>query len=108
MDIAGNLAHLRNEIPHHVKIIAVSKTMPVSAMMDAYNAGQRSFGENKVQEVLRKQPVMPPDTEWHLIGHLQTNKVRQIVPFVSLIHSVDSLKLLSEINNEASKINRIS
>ena len=106
MDIAGNIALLRKEIPQHIKIIAVSKTMPVSSIKEAYETGQRAFGENKVQELLNKQPLMPEDTEWHLIGHLQTNKVKFVVPFVNMIHSVDSLKLLSEINREAAKIGK--
>jgi pyridoxal phosphate enzyme (YggS family) len=107
MSIADNIAELRKAVPQHVKIIAVSKTMPVPLLMEAYNAGQRAFGENKVQELALKQPAMPDDTEWHLIGHLQTNKVKHIVPFVHLIHAVDSLKLLTEIDREAAKINRI-
>jgi len=106
MAIADNINNLRKEIPRHVKIIAVSKTMPVELIKEAYQAGQRVFGENKVQEIILKQPQLPKDIEWHLIGHLQTNKVKSVVPFVKMIHSVDSLKLLSEINNEAGKINR--
>jgi hypothetical protein len=108
MGVRENITSLRQEIPKTVQVIAVSKTMPVSLMMDAYHAGQRAFGENKVQELLIKQPQLPSDTEWHLIGHLQSNKVKQIIPFVHLIHSVDSLKLLSEINKEAAKIQRIA
>jgi pyridoxal phosphate enzyme (YggS family) len=107
MNISRNIALLRNEIPGQVKLIAVSKTMPPALIKEAYDAGQRVFGENKVQELTQKQLVLPKDIEWHLIGHLQTNKVKQVVPFVHLIHSVDSLKLLSEINREAGKINRI-
>jgi pyridoxal phosphate enzyme (YggS family) len=107
MAIAENIALLRKEIPSQVQLIAVSKTMPVAALREAYEAGQRSFGENKVQEVLMKQPLLPSDIEWHLIGHLQSNKVKSIVPFVKLIHSVDSLKLLGEINKEAGKINKV-
>jgi hypothetical protein len=106
MGITENIASLRQLIPQHVKIIAVSKTMPVPLMKEAYEAGQRAFGENKVQELIRKQPLMPGDTEWHLVGHLQTNKVKAVVPFVHLIHSVDSLKLLEEIDKEATRINR--
>jgi PLP dependent protein len=106
MQIAETLALLRNEIPHEVKIIAVSKTRTVRDIQDAYNAGQRVFGENRVQELILKQPVLPHDIEWHLIGHLQTNKVKFIAPFIQLIHSVDSLKLLAEINKEAAKANR--
>jgi pyridoxal phosphate enzyme (YggS family) len=106
MGIAETIKELRKVIPQHVKIIAVSKTMPVSSLLEAYNAGQRAFGENKVQELLQKQPLMPADVEWHMIGHLQTNKVKQLVPFINLIHSVDSLKLLGEINREAMKSGR--
>jgi pyridoxal phosphate enzyme (YggS family) len=106
MHIAENIAQIRSQIPPHVKIIAVSKTMPAAIVKEAYEAGQRAFGENKVQELSEKQPIMPKDTEWHLIGHLQTNKVKLVAPFVHLIHSVDSMKLLSAINLEASKINR--
>ena len=101
MSIPDNLALIRKEIPDHVKLIAVSKTKPVEVLMEAYNAGQRLFGENKAQEMTLKQPLMPKDVEWHFIGHLQTNKVKYIVPFVKMIHSVDSLKLLSEINRLA-------
>ncbi len=108
MGVKENITILRKEIPETVKIVAVSKTMPVSLMMEAYNAGQRAFGENKVQEILSKVPQMPEDTEWHLIGHLQTNKVKSIIPVVHLIHSVDSLKLLAEINKESAKLNRVT
>jgi PLP dependent protein len=87
--------------------VAVSKTRPVSDILEAYNAGQRCFGENRVQEILTKKDHLPSDIEWHLIGHLQSNKVRSIVPFISLIHSVDSMKLLSVINSEALKVNRV-
>lgn len=106
MGIAESIALLRKEIPQHVKIVAVSKTMPQVLVKEAYDAGQRAFGENRVQELTEKQLFLPKDTEWHLIGHLQTNKVKYVVPFVSLIQSVDSLKLLSEINQEACKIGR--
>jgi pyridoxal phosphate enzyme (YggS family) len=107
MGIAENLSRLRQEIPPHVKIVAVSKTMPLTAIMEAYGAGHRIFGENRVQELIEKQNNLPPDIEWHLIGHLQTNKVKYIVPFVRLIHAVDSLKLLAAINNEALRLNRV-
>jgi pyridoxal phosphate enzyme (YggS family) len=106
MEIAENLIRLHKEIPSDVRIIAVSKTMPVSAIQEAYDAGQRDFGENKVQEMADKQRQLPGDIAWHMIGHLQTNKVKQIIPFVHLIHSVDSLKLLSVINSEAAKEGR--
>ncbi len=106
MGIDENLIRLHKEIPSDVKIIAVSKTMPVSAIQEAYDTGQRDFGENKVQEMADKQRQLPGDIAWHMIGHLQTNKVKQIIPFVHLIHSVDSLKLLSVINSEAAKAGR--
>jgi PLP dependent protein len=106
MGIAGNLIRLHKEIPHDVKIIAVSKTMPVSAIQEAYDTGQRDFGENKAREMTDKHHQLPGDIAWHMIGHLQTNKVKQIIPFVHLIHSVDSLKLLSVINSEAAKAGR--
>jgi pyridoxal phosphate enzyme (YggS family) len=106
MSIAENIAHIKNEIPKHVTLIAVSKTKPNAAILEAYNTGQRVFGENKVQELLDKYETFPKDIEWHLIGHLQTNKVKYIAPFVALIHAVDSLKLLTEINKQAQKNNR--
>ncbi len=105
--IAENLSELRKSIPEYVCLVAVSKTKPVSDLMIAYNAGQRHFGENKVQEMCEKQAIMPKDICWHLIGHLQSNKVKFIAPFVHLIHSVDSLKLLLEINKQAKKNNRV-
>ena len=92
---------------HNTKLIAVTKTHPVEVLQEAYDIGLRSFGENKVQELVAKAEVLPKDIEWHLIGHLQTNKVKYIAPFVYMIHSVDSLKLLQEINKEAKKNNRI-
>ncbi len=104
--IAANIEKIRQQLPGHVKLIAVSKTKPIEMLQEAYAAGQRAFGENKVQEVANKQPQMPADTEWHLIGHLQTNKVKYIAPFVHLIHAVDSMKLLETINKEAVKNNR--
>ena len=88
-------------------LVAVSKTKPVGDIMALYHMGQRIFGENKVQEILEKQPQLPKDIQWHLIGHLQTNKVKQVLPYVSLIHSVDSEKLLEEIESEAKKQNRM-
>jgi pyridoxal phosphate enzyme (YggS family) len=107
MNIPEQLKKIKNELPQHVKLIAVSKTHPVSVIMEAYNAGHKVFGENRVQELVSKYDEMPKDIEWHLIGHLQTNKVKYIAPFVSLIHSVDSLKLLSVIDKEAQKCNRV-
>jgi hypothetical protein len=106
MGIKENIALLRKEIPQFVKIVAVSKTMPAAVIKEAYNAGHLAFGENRVQEITEKQQLLPSDIEWHLIGHLQTNKVKYVVPFVQVIHSADSLKLLSEINREAAKAKR--
>ncbi|MBA4323324.1 MAG: YggS family pyridoxal phosphate-dependent enzyme [Odoribacter sp.] len=107
IDIALNISLLKKLIPPSVKIVAVSKTRPVSDIMIAYNAGHRSFGENRVQELLSKKDLLPGDIEWHLIGHLQSNKVKYIVPFISTIQSVDSSRLLTVIKNEALKTGRI-
>jgi PLP dependent protein len=106
MGIVENLEKIKKEIPKEVDIIAVSKTKPVYLISEAYKSGHKIFGENKVQEMLEKWEKLPKDIEWHLIGHLQTNKIKYIVPFVHLIHSVDSEKLLSEINKQAAKQNR--
>lgn len=105
--IAERILELRRELPGNVQLIAVSKTKPNADIIQAYQAGQRAFGENKVQEMTDKYNELPKDIEWHLIGHLQTNKVKYIAPFVHLIHAVDSLKLLKEINKEAVKNNRV-
>lgn len=107
MAIAENLNRLIQELPRQVQLVAVSKTMPVSAIREAYAAGQRDFGENRVQELLTKEAQLPSDIRWHLIGHLQTNKVRMAVPMVHLIHSVDSLKLLETIEIESARIGRV-
>ncbi len=108
MSIAENLLKYKNELePQGVKLIAVSKNNPVEAIQEAYDAGQRVFGENLVQEMVDKQVQLPRDIEWHLIGHLQTNKVKYIAGFVKLIESVDSPKLLKEINKQAAKHNRV-
>ncbi|CAH0335621.1 Pyridoxal phosphate homeostasis protein [Flavobacterium sp. CECT 9288] len=107
MSIATNLLGIKTSLPEHVTLVAVSKTKPVSDLMEAYEAGQRIFGENKIQEMADKWEQMPKDIEWHMIGHVQTNKVKFMAPFVSLIHGVDSLKLLQEINKQALKNNRI-
>jgi PLP dependent protein len=106
-DIALNINVLKSQIPLSIKIVAVSKTKPVSDIMIAYNTGHRIFGENRVQELLAKKDKLPSDIEWHLIGHLQRNKVKFIVPFISFIESVDSARLLSVINREAEKVGRI-
>lgn len=105
--IAENLKQVLNELPEGVRLIAVSKFHPNEAIEEAYGAGQRIFGESKVQEMDAKHESLPKDIEWHFIGHLQTNKVKYIVPYVSLIHGIDSYKLLVEVNKQAAKINRI-
>lgn len=107
MSIQQNLNKIKSQLPPHVTLVAVSKTKPVSDLMEAYNAGQRIFGENKIQEMTEKWEQMPKDIEWHMIGHVQTNKVKYMAPYVSLIHGVDSLKLLQEINKQAVKNNRV-
>lgn len=106
MSVKENLLHIKSALPPHVTLVVVTKTHPAAKIMEAYNAGHRVFGENKVQEMTAKHDELPKDIEWHLIGHLQTNKVKYISPFVSLIHSVDSLKLLAEINKQAAKAGR--
>ncbi|HQH41942.1 MAG TPA: YggS family pyridoxal phosphate-dependent enzyme [Bacteroidales bacterium] len=98
---------VKNSLPPHVKLVAVTKTHPPETVLEAYRLGHKIFGENKVQELVAKQQVLPGDIEWHLIGHLQTNKVKFIVPFISMIQSVDSLKLMQVINSEAAKIDRV-
>lgn len=107
MSIAKNLTQIKSQLPTHVTLVAVSKTKPVSDLMEAYNTGQRIFGENKIQEMTEKWEQMPKDIEWHMIGHVQTNKVKFMAEYVSLIHGVDSLKLLQEINKQAKKHNRV-
>lgn len=107
MYIAENLNNIKSQIPAHVTLVAVSKTKPVADLMEAYDAGQHIFGENYVQELVEKQEQMPNDIQWHFIGHLQSRKVKLIAPFVSLIHGVDSLKLLQEINKQGAKNNRV-
>ena len=104
--IADTIHQIEHELQGKAKLIAVTKTKPVDVLREAYDAGCRRFGENKVQEMAEKQPQLPSDVEWHLIGHLQTNKVKYIAPFVKLIQSVDSLKLLQEINKQAAKHQR--
>ncbi|MEY2670842.1 MAG: hypothetical protein RLZZ577_1158 [Bacteroidota bacterium] len=107
MSIQNNLRSIQASLPEKVTLVAVSKTKPVSDLMEAYEAGQRIFGENKIQEMTEKWEAMPKDIQWHMIGHVQTNKVKYMAPFVSLIHGVDSLKLLQEINKQAQKNSRI-
>jgi pyridoxal phosphate enzyme (YggS family) len=107
MSIADNINQISSSIPDHVILVAVSKTKPVPDLQEAYAAGQRIFGENRVEELVEKSLVLPLDIEWHMIGHLQSKKVKAIAPFVSLIHGVDSTKLLAEINKQAAKHDRV-
>jgi hypothetical protein len=107
MIIKQNIEQILQSLPKGCTLIAVSKTHPPEAVQEAYAAGHRVFGENKVQELLAKYEVLPKDIQWHLIGHLQSNKVKYIAPFIHLIHSIDSLKLLQEVNKQAQKNNRI-
>lgn len=106
MSLQSNYQNILSQLPENVKLVTVSKTNPAEKIKEVYDLGQRAFGENKVQELLEKQPVLPNDIEWHLIGHLQTNKVKFVAGFISMIESVDSEKLLKEIDKEALKNNR--
>ena len=99
MSIKDHLQNIKSTLPKHVTLVAVSKTKPITDLMEAYNAGQRVFGENKIQEMTVKYEALPKDIAWHMIGHVQKNKVKYIASFVSLIHGVENLKLLEEINN---------
>ncbi|UAB81155.1 YggS family pyridoxal phosphate-dependent enzyme [Marixanthomonas sp. SCSIO 43207] len=107
MSVSENIKEFKNNLPEDVTLVAVSKTKPVSEIMEAYNTGHRIFGENKVQEMEAKWEEMPKDIEWHMIGHVQRNKVKYMAPFVSLIHSVDSKRLLKEVNKQAKKVDRV-
>ncbi|REC46115.1 YggS family pyridoxal phosphate-dependent enzyme [Chryseobacterium pennipullorum] len=106
MSIIENYQNIKNQLPADVQLVAVSKTHPASSVKEVYDLGQKVFGENKVQELMEKAPLLPEDIQWHLIGHLQTNKVKYIAPFIDTIQSVDSEKLLAEINKEAGKNSR--
>ena len=106
MKISNNIQKIKSTLPNHISLIAVSKTKPNSDLLEAYDSGQRIFGENKIQDMSKKWDSLPKDIEWHMIGHVQTNKVKYMAPFVSLIHTVDSLKLIIEINKQALKNNR--
>jgi pyridoxal phosphate enzyme (YggS family) len=106
MSIAQNLAEVKATLPDHVTLVAVSKTKPIEILEEAYHAGQRDFGENKVQEMAAKAEVLPKDINWHYIGHVQTNKIKYMAPFVHLVHGVDREKVLKELNKEAAKNNR--
>ena len=105
--IAKNLLRIKQSIPSNVTLVAVSKTKPIEDLQEAYNAGQRIFGENKIQEMVEKYDILPKDIQWHLIGHLQSNKVKYMAHFVDLIHGVDTLKKLKEINKQAKKHDRV-
>jgi PLP dependent protein len=107
MSIANNIFNLRGKLPFGVELIAVSKTKPIEVLNEAYHAGQRHFGENKVQEMVQKHDAMPKDIHWHMIGHLQRNKVKYMASFVHLIHGVDNFSLLEEINKQGQKHNRV-
>jgi PLP dependent protein len=107
MDVGMNISVITKSLPAGVRLVAVSKTKPPEVIMEAYHAGHRIFGENKVQEMVQKQTDLPSDIEWHFIGHLQSNKVKYIAPFISLIHGIDSFKILKEVNKEGRKNNRI-
>ena len=107
MNCAEKYTEIRNQLPANVTLLAVSKTKPVEDIMALYNIGCRDFGENKVQELTQKQSQLPADIRWHQIGHLQTNKIKDIIPFVYMIHSIDSLKLAIEVNKQAAKHNRV-
>ena len=107
MKIGKNITSLLEKLPSTVELVAVSKTKSNEEILEAYKAGQRKFGENKIQDMTRKYEILPKDIQWHMIGHVQSNKVKYMAPYVSLIHGVDSLKLLKEINKQAQKNNRI-
>lgn len=107
MQIKDNLITLKSQLPEHVILVAVSKTKPVAIIQEAYDAGQRVFGENKIQEMVEKQAQLPEDIAWHMIGHVQRNKVKYMAPFVKMIHGVESLKLLKEIDKQAKKYDRV-
>lgn len=107
MSVSENIQRIKSQLPSDVTLVAVSKTQPISSILQAYDAGQRIFGENKIQEMADKHSQLPQDIQWHMIGHVQTNKVKIMAPFVSLIHGVDSFKLLVEINKQAAKNNRV-
>ncbi len=107
MNISENIKRIKSEIPEEVTLVAISKTKPESDILEAYEAGQRIFGENKIQEMTEKWEKLPKDIEWHMVGHVQRNKVKYMAEFVSLIHAVDSLKLLKEIEKQAKKYDRV-
>src|SRR5690554_5488858 len=107
VNIDKNIREIKRSLPEHVTLVAISKTKSNEAIMEAYEAGQRIFGENRVQELEVKQPDLPKDIQWHMVGHLQRNKVKYIAPFISMIHAVDTPRLLREINKQAKKNDRV-
>lgn len=107
MSISKSITRFKNDLPNHVELVAVSKTKPISDLQEAYDAGQRIFGENKIQEMTEKWEQLPKDIKWHMIGHVQTNKVKYMAPYVSLVHAVDRIKLLKEINKQAQNNDRV-
>ncbi|MEQ3656940.1 MAG: YggS family pyridoxal phosphate-dependent enzyme [Dokdonia sp.] len=107
MSISDSITRFKNDLPDHVELVAVSKTKPISDLQEAYDAGQRVFGENKIQEMTQKWEQLPKDIKWHMIGHVQTNKVKYMAPYVSLVHAVDRIKLLKEIDKQARNNDRI-
>ncbi len=107
MSISESITRFKNDLPNHVELVAVSKTKPISDLQEAYDAGQRIFGENKIQEMTEKWEQLPKDIKWHMIGHVQTNKVKYMAPYVSLVHAVDRIKLLKEIDKQAQNNDRI-
>ncbi len=108
MNLCQNLTEFKNSIPSSLTLVVVSKTQPVESILTLYHCGHKIFGENKVQELVHKQALLPGDIEWHFVGHLQSNKVKMLIPMVSLIHSIDSAKLLQVVNEESRKINKVS
>jgi PLP dependent protein len=107
MDVGKNISEITKTLPAGVRLVAVSKTKPPEVILEAYNSGHKIFGENKVQEMVHKQQKLPQDIEWHFIGHLQSNKVKLIVPFISLVHGIDSFRILREVDKEGRKNNRV-
>ncbi len=107
MDIGKNISEIKSSLPERIKLVAVSKTKPPEIIEEAYKSGHKIFGENKVQELVQKYSILPKDIEWHFIGHLQSNKTKYLVPFVSMIHGIDSFKILKSVDKEAVKVNRI-
>src|SRR6056300_643013 len=107
MSVGENIKKYQELLGENVQLVAVSKTKPIEALIEAYEAGQRDFGENKVQEMVSKWEALPKDIQWHMIGHVQTNKIKYMAPFVSVVHGVDRLKVLKELDKQAQKVDRV-